>query len=144
MLHMLLASERTVHRLEKRYFHKDGHIVWTDVSSTLARDERGAPLYFITSIVDITARKAAEEEILKLNAELEQRVHERTTQLQAANRELEAFAYSVSHDLRAPLRGIDGFGKAMLEDCAPQLDDLGKQYLARIRAGAQHMGQSDR
>ncbi len=76
----------------------------------------------------------------ELTADLERRVGERTAQLAAANRELEAFAYSVSHDLRAPLRGIDGFSQALLEDYGDRLDGDARDYLARIRAGSQRMG----
>lgn len=72
--------------------------------------------------------------------ELERRVEERTVQLTHANKELESFSYSVSHDLRAPLRGIDGFSQALLEDYDAQLDATGKDYLHRIRASAQRMG----
>ena len=80
-------------------------------------------------------------ENLRLYADLERRVRERTAQLEAANRELEAFSYSVSHDLRAPLRSIDGFSKVVLEKYEPLLDPQGKHYLERIRAGSQHMAE---
>jgi signal transduction histidine kinase len=96
---------------------------------------------FIGLEKEITERKQAEEEIQKLNAELEQRVRDRTVQLEAANKELEAFSYSVSHDLRAPLRAIDGFSRVILEDYLDKLDDEGKRVLNIIRSNTKKMGQ---
>jgi len=81
------------------------------------------------------------EQVQRDAAELEERVAKRTSELAALNRELEAFAYSVSHDLRAPLRGIDGFSQALLEDYADKLDAEGQDYLRRVQAGSQRMGQ---
>ena len=104
-------------------------------------DENGDLISIVGTVLDITERKQAEEAIQILNKELEQRVIERTSQLEAANKELEAFAYSVSHDLRAPLRAVDGFSKFVLEDYENKLDSEGKRLLKLIRSNTQKMDQ---
>ena len=116
---------------------KDGTFYWVDTSIVPFLDEHGKPVQYIAIRADITERKSVEEQIVQLNAEL--RVH--AAQLEAANKELESFAYSVAHDLRAPVRGMDGFSQALLEDYAGQLDATGQDYLHRIRAASQRMGQ---
>lgn len=95
----------------------------------------------IPKALALPSLKKALEEIRSLNEELEKRVRERTAQLEASNKELEAFAYSVSHDLRAPLRGMDGFSKALLEDYSDRIDETGRDYLERIRAASRHMAE---
>jgi len=103
-------------------------------------EEDGHPV-IQCNIRDITERKHAENEIRMLHEELEQRVANRTAQLEAVNKELEAFSYSVSHDLRAPLRHINGFSQALLEDYADVLDDIGKGHLQEVRNASQKMAQ---
>ena len=97
-------------------------------------------LEWIGTVTDIDDRKHAEEEIRRLNAELEERVRERTAQLEATNKELESFSYSVSHDLRAPLRAIDGYSQMLEEDYRDRLDDEGKRLLAVVRRESGKMG----
>ncbi|MBI5688071.1 MAG: DUF3365 domain-containing protein [Verrucomicrobia bacterium] len=119
----------------------DGAVRHIQAAASVIADERGQVTNVVGVNFDITGRKLAEEEIRKLNTELEQRVADRTIQLAAANRELESFAYSVSHDLTAPLRGIDGWSLALMEDYSERLDERARQYLGRIRAETQRMAQ---
>ena len=118
----------------------DGVQRWVWGLGELSYDSTGILQKMVGTIQDITDRKGSENEIRRLNAELELRVRDRTAQLETANRELEAFSYSVSHDLRAPLRGIDGWSLALKEDYASSLDDHANDYIHRIRAEAQRMG----
>jgi len=119
---------------------KDGTDLDVSVTVSPIRDRTGRIIGASKVVRDITERKKAEAKILELNVTLEERVRERTAQLEAANRELEAFSYSVSHDLRAPLRAMDGFSQAVLEDYREQLPAEGQRYLGIIREGAQRMG----
>jgi PAS domain S-box-containing protein len=99
-----------------------------------------APNQYACTFSDITARKQAEEGIRQLNAELEQRVRDRTVQLEAANRELEAFSYSVSHDLRAPLRHVHGYVEMLTRELGGQLSDKARRFLQTISAASGEMG----
>lgn len=119
----------------------DGSEVFTLGDAVAIVDEQGRPKRLVGITMDITARKHAEAEIQKLNAELEERVRDRTAQLETTNHELEAFCYSISHDLRAPLRAIDGFAHVVQEDYADKLDASGNEYLNRIRSGALRMNE---
>jgi len=121
------------------HFRKDGRRLVVASQWVLHCDQSGKPKAVLEINNDITERKLAEEEIKRLNEELERRVNERTAQLQAANNELEAFSYSVSHDLRAPLRHINGFSQALLEDYEDKLDGIGKGYLNEVREASQEM-----
>jgi PAS domain S-box-containing protein len=118
---------------------RDGSRFWANTVFTSIHDEGGRLWGFAKITRDLTERKHAEEEIARLNADLERRVHARTAELEAANAELEAFSYSVSHDLRAPLRAIDGFSQALMEDFREQLPRPAGDYLRRIVAATRRM-----
>ncbi|MBI5633787.1 MAG: PAS domain S-box protein [Nitrospirae bacterium] len=119
---------------------KDGSRFWANAILTPLKDETGGLRGFSKVTRDITERRQAEEEIKTLNEELEQRVRERTAQLEAANRELEGFSYSVSHDLRAPLRHITGFAELLIRKAPAALDEKSRHYLNVISEAARQMG----
>ncbi len=112
-----------------------------DVSMFPILDRQGELMNVVCQWIDISDRMRAEDRIRALNAELEQKVQQRTAQLEASNKELEAFSYSVSHDLRSPLRAIEGFARIMLEEYAPKLDGEGRRLLDVIAGNTRKMGQ---
>jgi PAS domain S-box-containing protein len=120
---------------------KDGSFYWVDTTIVPFLNPDGKPRQYVAIRADITERKQAEADIRQLNAELEQRVARRTAELEAANRELEAFTYSISHDLRAPLRAVNGFAGIVVEDFGSHLPEAGRHHLERVRKGAQQMGE---
>lgn len=132
-------SDSNPFNIEFRVVQPDGPIRHVLGQATVVRDDDGTPRKLIGVYIDITNRKQAEQEIRRLNTDLEQRVIERTREIALINQELEAFNYSVSHDLRTPLRALDGFSQAVLEDYGDIIDEEGKRYLERIRLASQRM-----
>ncbi len=128
-------------RHDFEFIRKDGKKIYIALNTKPNFDGQGNYIGAFAVATDITKRQRAEDEIRRPNVELEERVHERTTQLEAVNKELEAFAYSVSHDLKAPLRGIDGYSRLLQEGYAGRLDDDGRLLCAtssKGRSGCTH------
>ncbi len=121
-------------------YRKDGTEFCIEWRIAPIYNHRGETTHYVALQRDISERKETAERILGINAELEQRVLERTNQLEITNKELEAFSYTVSHDLRTPLRAVDGFSQAVIEDYGPQLPEGCRLQLQTIRRGAQKMG----
>lgn len=139
-LHRVMRGE-SLRQVELRIHHRQ--LGWHKVfaySGARVDDADGGIRFGVLQCADVTQRRTAEDEVERMNAELEHRVAERTAELQTAIRELEAFSYSVSHDLRSPLRALDGFSQALLEDHAVALPPEAQRYLGIIRDTAQKMG----
>jgi len=133
-------KEGLVQDYELEVRHRDGSTTPVLYNASVYRDQGGEVVGVFAAARDITTRKRAEEEVRRLNEELEQRVRLRTAQLEASNKEIESFSYSVSHDLRAPLRAMDGFSRILLEEYRSQLPSKAQRYLDFVRDGAAHMG----
>jgi len=134
----VLASAGVSHQASFRLRHADGSWRWVEGTATNLQNEPSVGAVVI-NYRDITERKRAEEEIHRLNTELEQRVVDRTAELEAANKELEAFSYSVSHDLRAPLRTIDGYTRLLGSEFESILPAQAREYLGNVREGSRRM-----
>ncbi len=134
------ASRGIADIYELTKIRKDGSRFPAAVSVTALRDEHDGIIGYLLIGTDNTARKLAEDGIRALHADLEHRVEERTAALNAANKELEACSYSISHDLRAPLRGVDGYVRMLQEDCAGKLDAEGNRLLGVVSSEAKRMG----
>jgi PAS domain S-box-containing protein len=135
----LSSGETDSYSTEKRDVRKDGGVVWVEANRAVVRDPDGHPVLVVGAVRDITAQREAEAEVGRLNTDLEARVERRTADLALANKNLEAFSYSVSHDLRAPLRALSGYSEALLEDYSDHLDETGRGYAERIQAASERM-----
>lgn len=124
---------------ETNIFNKQSKLIPVEITGKILFDSSHQPVCLQGITRDISRRKKAEDEVKRLNQDLEQRVAERTAQLNAVNKELESFAFSVSHDLRAPLRSIGGFSKILFEDYFEVLDESGRDYLSRVQRNTDHM-----
>jgi signal transduction histidine kinase len=138
-MHLAARKGVTVRDQEFEIVFRDGRIIHTYISASPLYDDSGRVRGSLGVLIDLTERKRAEAEVLRLNEDLERRVKERTGQLEAINKELEAFSYSVSHDLRAPLRSIRGFSEVLLERYCKQLDPTGQEFLKRACQSSQQM-----
>lgn len=131
LLHCVKDRRREL-TFEFRVVLRGGGVRWLGCQGQVAYDERGSPTRMIGIAVDITGRKVAENALVELNRELERRVELRANELERVNAELEAFAYSVSHDLRTPLRAIHGFARVLLDEYGDKLDEQGRRGVAAI------------
>ena len=136
----LLTGKRSQGQIEMQFRRSDGQSIWVCSSISAVHDDYERPLYLIAIVEDITERRRTREALNELNAALEQRVAERTAALDAKSRDLEAFAYSVAHDLKAPLRGIDGYSRLLIEDYVDRLDEEGRRILCQVRSSTNQMG----
>ncbi|HEX5739350.1 MAG TPA: PAS domain-containing protein, partial [Hydrogenophaga sp.] len=137
-----LSGDLEFYECDLRMRHKAGHWLWiNDRGRVHQRDENGRPLFMSGTHVDISARVAAQEQVRALNASLELRVSERTAELERSMRDMEAISYSIAHDLRAPLRSVNGFASLIAEEEGDRLSPLARDMFGRITRSSRNMGQ---
>lgn len=139
--YLQVFREGTVHDYELEIRHRDGHLTPVRYNASIYSDDAGKVIGIFAAARDISERKQAEAAVQRLNAELEQRVAQRTAELEAANKELEEFSYSISHDLRTPLRAIAGFARIIVDEHATSLDSEGRRLLDVVGTNTVRMGQ---
>ncbi len=137
--HELITGEHAEVKLEKRYVRKDGAMAWVHLTTTLLRGADGCPRLQLGVINDITTQKTAQAELEKLQCNLQRLVDERTAALTEKTSQLEGFVYTVAHDLRAPLRAINGYAEFVIEDVGTALSAGTATYLERIKQAARRM-----
>ena len=134
----LLAGEIDRYAAVRRFVRKGGGIVWGEVQRSLVRDPDGSPLVYVGTVRDITAQREAEAEVRVLTAS-STGVKQRTAELERSNKNLQAFTYSVAHDLSTPLRGLNGFSQMLLEEYGELLGETGRGYAVRIQTASERM-----
>jgi PAS domain S-box-containing protein len=137
----VLKGETPVLDAQHRYLHRTGAIVWAQANVAMMLDDAGHPNYLIVHLRDISGERESEHALHALNQTLQHRVAEGAAALEAMSHQQEAFAYGISHDLRAPLRAIDSFAALLDGQARASLDEASRDYLARIRAAAARMGE---
>ncbi len=137
----LIAGHVPVLDAQQRYLRQGGEPIWLNANVAVMRDDSGAPSYLVVHLRDLTSQREAEQAQQALNATLQQRLDTSTHDVEALNKQQEAFAYGISHDLRAPLRAIDSFAGLLASHNGASLDDTGRGYLGRIRAASTRMSE---
>jgi PAS domain S-box-containing protein len=135
----IFSEDIDTYSADRRFIQKGGGVIWGEVQRSLVRDPAGCPLLYIDTVRDITAQREAEAEVRALTGELEARVMRRTAELERSNENLQAFTYSVAHDLSTPLRGLSGFSEVLLEEYGELLGETGRGYAGRIQAASVRM-----
>lgn len=139
LIDKVVSGEANGFRMEKRCITKNKEVMWSEFIMSSVRDKQGKVVYNIAMLQDVSAKKKVEQDLQFLNDSLERKVEDRTAELKVANQELEAFSYTVSHDLRAPLRSINGFATLLERKLDDVLDADSREYMQRIADNVSYM-----